>query len=438
VATIAQILAREVLDSRGRPTVEVEVRTSDGRAGRAIAPSGASPGRHEAAEVRDRGRPRFGGWSVARAVANVRDAIAPALLGRDPADQADIDATLVGLDGTPDKSALGANAILPASLAAAHAAAESAGVPLYAHLNRLWRARLGPGEPAGLGLPIPLVTMICGGRSAGRPLDFQDFQVIPLGARGFSEALEMAVSLYRCLAEVLRDSGEEYQLVADTGGYGPQLRTESLAADRILEAVLRCELRLGADVALAIDVAAGQFLDRESGRYVLRTTGEELDAPGMIGLFEHWARQYPIASIEDGMAEDDWDGWAALTARLGGRLQLVGDDLFATQAARLEAGIARGAGNAILIKPNQAGTLSEALDVMALARRAGYRAIVSGRSGETEDTTIADLAVATGAGQIKVGSVSRSERLAKYNRLLRIEEELGASAPFAGRGALAP
>lgn len=437
MATLRRLHAREVLDSRGRPTVEVEAVASDGAVGTAIVPSGASTGRHEALELRDVDDDRFSGLGVRRAVENVKARIAPAITGMDLEDQSGFDAKLIALDGTPSKIQLGANAILGASLALAHAAAVSRREPLYVHLNQLWRQRLDPGESAEPTLPMPMVNMISGGLHAGRQIAFQDFLMLPLGARSYSEALEMAAGLYRCLAAVLRDSGEEHALVGDEGGYGPRLRTESHAVDRILEAAMRCGLRVGQDMAVAIDVAATHFFDPESGRYTLHTLdGSSLDSSEMIDLLEHWSRQYPLVSIEDGLAEDDWDGWANLTARLGGRLQILGDDLFATQSARLKQGIDRHAANAILIKLNQVGTLTETLDTMLLARRHGYRMVVSARSGETEDTTIADLAVATGAGQIKIGSVARSERLAKYNRLLRIEEHLGGSARFAGREAL--
>ncbi len=315
----------------------------------------------------------------------------------------------------------------------AHAAAASRREPLYVHLNRLWSQRLEPGESAEPTLPMPMVNMISGGLHAGRQIEFQDFLMIPVGARSYSEALEMAAGLYRCLAEVLHNAGEEYSLVGDEGGYGPRLRTESHAVDRIIEAALRCGLDVGRDMAIAIDVAATHFFDPQTGRYTLHTLDEsDLDSAGMVELLEYWSRQYPIVSIEDGLAEDDWDGWTSLNARLGDRIQLIGDDLFATQTERLKQGIDRKAANAVLIKLNQVGTLTETLDAMLLARRHGYRTVVSARSGETEDTTIADLAVATGAGQIKIGSVARSERLAKYNRLLRIEEQLGDSARFAG------
>ncbi len=438
MATLTSLLAREVLDSRGRPTVEVEAVASDGTTGLAIVPAGASTGRHEARELRDGDPLRHRGLGVRRAVENVRTQIAPAVVGMDLDDQEGLDARLIALDGTPERGRLGANAILGTSLAAAHAAAAARREPLYAHLHRLWRRRLDPGTPAELTMPLPMVNLISGGLHAGRQLDVQDFLAIPVGARGYGEALEMAAAIYAALGEVLREAGEEADLVGDEGGYGPRLRAEGQALDRIVAAARRCGLEPGRDVAIAIDVAATHFLDADTGRYRLRAAGEPLDAIGMIDLLEGWARQYPIASIEDGLAEDDWGGWAAMTARLGATTQLVGDDLFATQVARLGRGIELGAANAVLIKPNQVGTLTETLEALALARRAGYRAIVSARSGETEDTTIADLAVATGSGQIKIGSVARSERLAKYNRLLRIEVRLGPSARFAGREILVP
>ena len=435
--TLTELKAREVLDSRGRPTVEVEATTSSGHVGRAIVPSGASTGRHEAVELRDTDRTRHGGQGVLRAVANVQREIAPAVTGMDLDDQSALDAALVALDGTPNKSRLGANAVLGVSLAAAHAAAAARGEELYVHLNRLWRARLGPDEPATPVLPMPMVNLISGGLHAGGNLDFQDFLMIPLGAPTYSEALEMTAAVYRAVGAVLQTRGETAALVGDEGGYGPKLRTNAQAVDCILEAVVACGLEPGRDVAIALDIASTHFFDPASGTYRLSVTGDDtLDAAGMIAMLEHWVKQYPIVSIEDALAEDDWAGWTSLTERLGARVQLVGDDLFVTQTKRLRQGIEANAANAVLIKLNQVGTLSETLDALLLARRHGYRTIISARSGETEDTTIADLAVATGAGQIKIGSVARSERLAKYNRLLRIEEALGPGAAFAGRGAL--
>jgi len=444
VSSLVKLAAREVLDSRGQPTVEVEATASDGAVGRAIVPSGASTGRHEAVELRDAHDTRFGGRGVRRAVGNVAAEIAPAILGMDLDDQEGIDARMVALDGTPNKGRLGANAILGASLAVAHAAAASRREELYVHLNRLWRRKLDPGALAGAAadveptLPLPMVNMISGGLHAGANLDFQDFLMIPVGARDYGEALEMIAAIYRAVGAVLRDRCEEWCLVGDEGGYGPKLRTNAQAVDRILEAALACGLEPGRDVAIALDIAATHLHDPDTNTYSLTAVGDdEYDSEGMIALLAHWVRQYPIVSIEDGLAEDDWAGWTSLTATLGASIQLIGDDLFATQADRLRTGVLRQAGNAILVKVNQVGTLSETLDTLALARQVGYRAIVSARSGETEDSTIADLAVATAAGQIKIGSIARSERLAKYNRLTRIAEHLGASARFAGREALA-
>jgi enolase len=435
--TLMKLDAREVFDSRGRPTVEVEATSSNGESGLAIVPSGASTGRHEAVELRDGDPKRYGGLGVLRAVEKVRGEITRTLVGKDIEDQAGIDAALIALDGTPNKARLGANAILGASMAVAHAAAASRGEPLFLYLNRLWRARLGPGEPAEPTLPMPMVNMISGGLHAGRNLDFQDFLIIPVGASTYREALMMAADVYRMLGQVLARYGEESSLVGDEGGYGPRLRTNTCAVERILEAALGAGLALGKDVAIALDVAATELYDPATATYHLSRDGTPVqDTAAMLSMLEHWTRQYPIVSIEDGLAEDDWNGWAALTRRVGSRVQLIGDDLFATQVKRLDQGFAKKAANAILIKPNQVGTLTETFDALHLARSHGYRAIISARSGETEDTTIADLAVAVGAGQIKIGSVARSERLAKYNRLLRIEDRLGPNAPFAGRAAL--
>ncbi|HEY2156965.1 MAG TPA: phosphopyruvate hydratase [Isosphaeraceae bacterium] len=435
--TLMTLAAREVLDSRGRPTVEVEATTSAGESGRAIVPSGASTGKHEALELRDGDPARYAGLGVLKAVENVRTEIAGAIVGMPVEDQPAIDAALIALDGTPNKSRLGANAILGASLAAAHAAAATRGRPLYEHLHRLWRDRFGEGDPGGPSLPMPMVNMISGGLHAGHNLDFQDFLLIPVGASSYGEALRMAVDVHRALGRTLAKYGHESSLVADEGGYGPRLRTNAHAVELILEAALSAGFTPGKDVAIALDAAATHFYDVPSATYRLASDGlPPQDSSAMLAMLAHWVRQYPIVSIEDGLAEDDWNGWAALTRRIGRDVQLVGDDLFATQPRRIERGVAKHAANAVLIKLNQVGTLTETLDALALARRSGYRAVVSARSGETEDATIADLAVATGAGQIKIGSVTRSERLAKYNRLLRIEERLGPDAPFAGRAAL--
>jgi enolase len=435
------LTAREVLDSRGRPTVEVEATASTGAVGRAIVPSGASTGRHEAIELRDADMPRYGGRGVKKAVANVVQEIAPAVLGMDLEDQSALDRRLIELDGTPNKGRLGANAVLGVSLAAAHAAAAARGEELFVHLNRMWRDRLEPADDSLARvqptLPLPMVNMISGGLHAGGNLDIQDVLVVPVGALRYSEALEMTVAIYRALGAVLQEHGHESALVGDEGGYGPRLRSNEQAFDFVVDAIVACGFEPGCDVAIAVDVAATHFYDPASFTYRLRATGGlALDSQGIVDLLAAWMERYPAISIEDGLAEDDWDGWRALTERLGASVQLIGDDLFATQVDRLRQGIERRAGNAVLIKLNQVGTLSETLDALALARRHGFRTVVSARSGETEDTTIADLAVATAAGQIKIGSVARSERLAKYNRLLRIEEALGAGALFAGREGL--
>jgi enolase len=414
---IVRIHAREVLDSRGNPTVEVEVHCASGARGRAIVPSGASTGKHEAVEVRDADPTRFGGKGVRRAVTNVHDEIAPKLIGLPATAQREIDRQMCELDGTTNKSRLGANAVLGVSLACAHAAAADQQVPLWRYLDKGGEARL----------PLPMVNLISGGRHAGGNLEFQDFLLLPIGARSYSEALAMSLAVYRVLGEVLTRRGFDGVLVGDEGGFGPLLRDNEQAVTLILEAMARAWIVPGKDAALAIDVASSQFY-REC-RYQLRSA--TLTPEDLIELFASWVVRYPIQSIEDGMAEDDWDGWKKLSQRLARRVQLIGDDLFATNPERLRRGIQEGVANSILVKVNQIGTLTETLDVIALARSAGYRPVISARSGETEDSTIADLAVATGAGQIKIGSVARSERLAKYNQLLRIEEEMGPAAKFA-------
>jgi enolase len=415
--TIRHVHARQVLDSRGNPTVEVEVHGAGGATGRAIVPSGASTGRHEAVELRDGDSAHFGGRGVRRAVANVRDVLGPAVVGMSASAQEDIDRRLIALDGTPNKAKLGANAVLGVSLACAHAAAAARGVPLWRYLDRAGRARM----------PLPMVNLISGGLHAGRNLEFQDFLFLPVGARSYSEALEMTVAAYRALGELLRRRGHEGVLVGDEGGFGPRLASNEQAIELIVEAYRVAGMQPGRDAAVALDIAGTHFFD--AGRYALH--GQSLDAAGLAELLSRWCAQYPVQSIEDGMAEDDWDGWKRLTEALGKKVQLIGDDLFVTNAERLRRGIEVGVANSILIKVNQIGTLTETLHVIDQARAAGYRAVVSARSGETEDATIADLAVATGAGQIKIGSVARSERLAKYNQLLRIEEQLGPDAPFA-------
>jgi enolase len=422
--TIASALAREILDSRGRPTVEAELRLSDGTTTRASVPSGASTGRHEAVERRDGDAARFGGRGVLRAVEAVNTEIAAAIRGAD-VDLAAVDRTLLELDGTPDKSRLGANAILAVSLACARAEAAVAGRPLWRHLA-------GDSEPM---LPMPMVNVISGGLHAGRQLDFQDFLVMPVGAASYREALRMVVEVYEATAEVLRERGLSV-LKADEGGFGPPLASHATALELLDTAVERAGLRLGDDVAYALDVAATHFYDPSSGAYALASEGRTCTPQELTAELAELADRHPVLSVEDALAEDDWEGWTTLTAELGDRLQIVGDDLFTTNLARLEYGIERGAANAVLVKMNQIGTISETLAVVERAKAAGYRTVISARSGETEDPALADLAVGTAGGQIKVGSVAQSERLAKYNQLLRIEEELGADA-YAGRAALA-
>jgi len=430
---IETVHAREVLDSRGQPTVEVEVGVTGGASGLASVPSGVSTGGHEARELRDGDMRRHRGRGVRRAVQNVNEIIAPQLAGRDPQDQAGIDAQLIALDGTADKSRLGANALLGVSLAVARAAASAVRLPLWRYL----------GGAAARVLPLPMVNIISGGLHAGRnpsagsgrSLDFQDFLIVAVGARTYSEALTMSLAVYHATRDLLAEQGLS-TLKADEGGFGPALPNHRAVLDLLMRAVERAGYEPGEQVAFAIDAAATYFFDAEVGRYHLRTENRDCDAAGLIELLAEWALHYPIVSIEDGLAEDDWSGWQALTARLGRTVQLVGDDLFTTNAARLRHGIQRRAANAILIKMNQIGTLSETLDVIDLAKRAGYRPVISARSGETEDSSLADLAVAANAGQIKIGSLAQSERLAKYNQLLRIEEALGSQAVFPGKEVL--
>jgi enolase len=421
LAIIEEVHAREVLDSRGQPTVEAEVRLWGGIVGRAVAPAGASTGRAEARELRDGDPNRYDGRGVLRAVQNVCQRIGPELRGHDAADQADIDRTLVALDGTRDLSGLGANAVVAVSLAAAHAAAPAKGIPLYEHFAELAAQAEGHEEPQPPRLPAPMVNLISGGLHAGGNLDFQDFLGIPAGAPDYRTGLEWIVRVYRRLGELLTAAGFEGRLVGDEGGYGPRLPNNRAALEFIVGAIEAAKLRPGADVAIALDVAATHFFDGQ--QYRLATTGgERLSSVELIAELEGLVAAFPIVSIEDGLAEDDWSGWQELTRRLGGRVRLVGDDLFATQLARLERGIDQQVANAVLLKPNQVGTLGATIAAAERAQRAGYLRIVSARSGETEDTTIADLAVGLRAEQIKIGSVVRGERLAKYNRLLRIAE----------------
>jgi len=419
MTTIVEVRAREVLDSRGNPTVEAEVELESGAVGRAMVPSGASTGKFEALELRD-GGPRYLGKGVLRAVAHVKDRIAPEVVGLDALDQAAVDQAMLALDGTPNKASLGANAILAVSLATARAAAEALGIPLWRHLGGVQAAVL----------PVPLMNVINGGVHADNDLDVQEFMLVPLGFPRFSEALRAGVEVFHHLKKVLKEKGYATN-VGDEGGFAPALKANEEALELLLEAIERTGYRPGKEVALALDAAASEFY--QGGRYLFE--GKERSAEELVEVYERWVERYPIVSLEDGLAEEDWAGWKLLTERLGKRIQLVGDDLFVTNPARLERGIQEGVANAILIKPNQIGTLTETLETIRLAHRAGYRTVISHRSGETEDPFIADLSVAVNAGQIKTGSASRSERIAKYNQLLRIEEALSEGAVFLGRNA---
>ncbi|KGQ22447.1 phosphopyruvate hydratase [Thermus filiformis] len=418
MTNIVGVRAREVLDSRGNPTLEAEVELEGGAVGQAMVPSGASTGTHEALELRDGGS-RYGGKGVRRAVASVNERIAPELIGMDALDQEALDRAMLELDGTPNKANLGANAILGVSLATARAAAEALGLPLYRYL----------GGVQGVVLPVPLMNVLNGGKHADNRVDFQEFMLVPAGAPSFQEALRIGVEVFHALKGVLKARGYSTN-VGDEGGFAPDLRSNEEAVELLLEAIQKAGYTPGKEVALALDVAATE-LYRE-GRYHLEGEGRVLFREEMVDLLARWAEHYPILSIEDGLAEDDWEGWRLLTERLGDRVQLVGDDLFVTNPLRLKEGIERKVANAILVKVNQIGTLSETLETVRLAQRSGYRVVISHRSGETEDAFIADLAVAVNAGQIKTGSASRSDRLAKYNQLLRIEEHLGQAARFLG------
>ena len=414
--------AREILDSRGNPTLECEVTVASGNVGRAAVPSGASTGEHEAHELRDGDKSRYGGKGVRTAVENVRSKIAPRLLGLDAGDQAAVDRLMIELDGTPNKKSLGANAILGVSLAVARAAAMSETIPLYRWLGGV-NART---------LPVPLMNILNGGAHADNNVDVQEFMIVPWGAPTFAEALRSGAEVFHALKAVLK-SRKQSTSVGDEGGFAPDLRSNAEALEAIAEAVGKAGYHLGRDVVLALDVAASELFDKKSGSYELE--GKSIDGKGLVDLYDKWAREFPIVSIEDGFAEDDWAGWKALTQRLGDRVQLVGDDLFVTNTERLQRGIREGVANAVLIKVNQIGTLTETMDCVRMAHFNSYRTIMSHRSGETEDAFIADLAVACDCGMIKTGSASRSDRMAKYNQLLRIEEELGLSARYAGKDA---
>ena len=425
MATIASVHAREILDSRGNPTVEVDVRLSDGAFGRAAVPSGASTGEHEAVELRDGDRKRYAGKGVLAALVNVNREIEPEIIGMDAGDQAGLDRKLCALDGTPNKERLGANAILGVSLANAHAAAASAGVPLWKYL----------GGPTARRMPVPMFNILNGGKHATDSTDFQEFMVMPLGAPSYKEGLRWAVEVYHSLANVLKKMGYQTN-VGDEGGFAPSLGGNEPAIEVILEAIAAAGYEAGKDVAIALDPASSELYDKKLDRYVLPKDGRSLTSEEMAAHWAGWSEKFPIVSIEDGMAEDDWRGWALLSQRIGDRVQLVGDDLFVTNTERIERGILERSANSVLIKVNQIGTLTETLEAVAMASGAGWTSVMSHRSGETEDATIADLAVATGCGQAKLGAPARSDRTAKYNQLLRIEEELGRAADYAGWSAL--
>ncbi|HEX5590363.1 MAG TPA: phosphopyruvate hydratase [Candidatus Limnocylindrales bacterium] len=430
--SISLVEAREILDSRGNPTIEVDVVLADGAVGRAAVPSGASTGAHEAVELRDGDRERYGGKGVRKAVGHVIEEIGPAVTGLDAADQAGLDAVLIDLDGSPNKGRLGANAILGVSLAAAHASAAALDLPLYRYLG-------------GIGartLPVPMFNILNGGKHAQGSTDFQEFMVMPVGVDTFSDALRAGSEIFNALRKLLHDEGHATGQ-GDEGGFAPSLESNQAAVEIILRAIEAAGYRPEEHVAIALDPATTELVEAGSGedgaptRYVLAKEGRTLDSGEMIDLWADWAKRYPIVSLEDGLAEDDWDGWAELTRRLGDRLQIVGDDLLVTNPERIRRGIAARSANSVLVKLNQIGTLTETVQAIETARRAAWTAVVSHRSGETEDTTIADLVVGMGTGQIKTGAPSRSERVAKYNRLLRIEEELGDAAVYPGRLALA-
>ena len=422
---IVDVLAREILDSRGNPTVEVEVTLDDGTVGRAAVPSGASTGIHEACELRDGDKSRFGGKGVTMAVENVNGEIAEAMLGLNVLDQTSIDKMLCEIDGTPNKTRLGANAILGVSLACAKAAAEATGMSLYNYI----------GGVNAKTLPVPMMNILNGGAHASNSVDIQEFMIMPVGAQSFKEALRMCAEVFHQLKKTLKANGTPAAGVGDEGGYAPDLGADEDALKVIVKAIEEAGYKPGEDFMIAMDAAVSDWFNPEDGKYHLPKRGTVMTSDEMIDMWEDFCNKYPIISIEDGLGEDDWEGWVRLTKRLGSRVQLVGDDLFVTNATRVKQGIEMGAANAVLIKVNQIGTLTETLDAIQTANRAGYTAIVSHRSGETEDTTLADLAVAVNAGQIKTGAPSRSDRVAKYNQLLRIEEELFDAAQYPGRDA---
>jgi enolase len=429
---IQKVHGREILDSRGNPTVEVEVTLDGGTVGRAAVPSGASTGVREALELRDGDKKRYLGKGVSKAIANVNGEIAKALAGRN-GDQRAIDEQMIALDGTPNKGRLGANALLGVSMALARANAQTARVPLYTHLARLY---LKKADAAGSLLPVPMMNILNGGAHADSSVDFQEFMVMPLGAASFAEAVRTGAEIFHTLRGILKKKGHSTG-VGDEGGFAPSLSSNREAVEVVLEAVTQAGYKAGQDVFIALDVASSELWDDTGKRYEFKKSGDQpRTADQMVQLYEDWVRQYPIISIEDGLAEGDWEGWKAITSALGDRVQLVGDDVFVTNPEILQRGISENVANALLVKLNQIGTVTETLDAVAMARDAGYASVISHRSGETEDTTIADLAVGTSAGQIKTGSASRTDRVAKYNQLLRIEEELGSRGRYAGRAAI--
>jgi enolase len=422
---IVKVVGREILDSRGNPTVEADVHLADGTLGRAAVPSGASTGEHEAVELRDSDESRYLGKGTRKASENISKMISPALAGLDASNQTLIDRTMLSLDGTPNKAKLGANAILAVSMAAARASAESETTPLYRYIGGV-NARV---------LPVPMMNVINGGAHADNSVDLQEFMIAPVGAGSFSEALRMGAETFHTLKNVLKKRGYS-TAVGDEGGFAPNLKSNEEALEVLMQAIENAGYRPGEQIALALDPATSEFYEKDKKKYVFKKSDKsEKTSEQMVEFWSHWAKQFPIISIEDGMAEDDWDGWKELTDALGSRLQLVGDDLFVTNSERLQQGIERGVGNSILVKVNQIGSLTETLEAMRVAASANYSAIVSHRSGETEDAFIADLAVATNAGQIKTGSASRTDRIAKYNQLLRIEEELADGAVYLGKKA---
>ena len=421
---IVEVIARQILDSRGNPTVEAEVLTDDGAMGRASVPSGASTGIHEAVELRDADKKKYGGKGVLKAVKNVNDDIAEAIIGFDVSDQAGIDQVMIDLDGTPNKSKLGANAILAVSMAVAKAGAEEAGLPLYRYI----------GGTNAKTLPVPMMNILNGGAHADNKIDFQEFMIMPVGAESFSEGLRWGVEIFHNLKSVLKKKGYSTN-VGDEGGFAPNIQSNEEAIETVLEAITSAGFKTGSQIAIAMDAANSELWDGKKGKYVFhKSSGKAVSSDELVKFWESWVKKYPIISIEDGMAEDDWAGWKNLTDAVGKKVQLVGDDLFVTNVERLKQGVDKGIANGLLVKVNQIGSITETINAVTMAQHNGYNTIMSHRSGETEDVTIADLAVALNCGQIKTGSASRTDRIAKYNQLIRIEEELGSTGIFLGKG----